>query len=173
LIMLAVALVGSLLAAAVALAASFPRPVLKSPGNGKRVHAGHIVLRANVHLPAGEHSLYAAIGPTRKAVARLILLKPAPKGCNSKCTFIKFRQVKPGVFTYRAKFVFPGAWNATPGKYYWQAQYTAPLPGAPLRGPQRDAQLPCRQVSAKTGSKGGGCARRPPAAGRRGSSARF
>ncbi|HET7050900.1 MAG TPA: hypothetical protein VFI54_21720 [Solirubrobacteraceae bacterium] len=117
--------------AAVALAASFRRPALKSPGNGKPVHAGHIVLRANVHLPASEHSLYAAVGPTRKAVARLILLKPAPKGCNAKCTFIKFRQVKPGVFTYRAKFVFPGAWNATPGKYFWQAEYTAPLCQAP------------------------------------------
>jgi hypothetical protein len=130
-IALAVVLVGSLVAAAVALAASFPHPALKSPGNGKSVHAGHIVLRANVHLPAGEHSLYAAIGPSRKAVARLILLKPAPKGCNAKCTFIKFRQVKPGVFTYRAKFDFPGVWNETPGKYYWQAQYTAPLCQAP------------------------------------------
>jgi hypothetical protein len=131
LMVLAGVLVGSLVAAAVALAASFPKPVLKSPGKGKTVHAGHIVLRAIVHLPAGEHSLYAAIGPTRKAVAALILLKPAPKGCNAKCTFIKFRQVKPGVFTYRAKFIFPGIWNATPGKYFWQAQYTAPLCQAP------------------------------------------
>jgi len=54
------------------------------------------VLRVNVHLPAGEHSLYAAIGPSRKA-----------------------------------KFDFPGVWNETPGKYYWQAQYTAPLCQAP------------------------------------------
>ena len=130
-IALAVVLVGSLVAAAVALAASFPRPALKSPGNGKSVHAGHIVLRANVHLPAGEHSLYAAIGPSRKAVARGILLKPFPKGCNSKCTFVKFRQVKRGVFTYKAQFDFPGVWNETPGKYYWQAQYTAPLCQAP------------------------------------------
>jgi hypothetical protein len=130
-IVLAVVLVGSLVAAAVAVAASFPRPVLKSPGNGKTVHAGRIVLRVNVHLPRGEHSLYAAIGPSRKAVARGILLKPFPKGCNSRCTFIKFRQVKPGVFTYKAQFDFPGIWNETPGKYYWQAQYTAPLCQAP------------------------------------------
>ena len=130
-IVLAVVLAGSLVTAAVALAASFPRPALKSPGNGKRVHAGHIVLRVNVHLPKGEHDLFAAIGPTRKAVTRQILLKGAPKGCNAKCTFIKFRQVKPGVFTYRAKFDFPGVWNETPGKYYWQAQYTAPLCQAP------------------------------------------
>jgi hypothetical protein len=128
---LAGVLVVSLVAAAVALAASFPRPALKSPGNGKSVHAGHIVLRVNVHLPAGEHALYAAIGPTRKAVSRLILLKPAPKGCGAKCTFISFRQVKPGVWTYKAKFTFPGVWNETPGKYFWQAQYTAPLCQAP------------------------------------------
>ncbi|HYZ81801.1 MAG TPA: hypothetical protein VE571_11050 [Solirubrobacteraceae bacterium] len=130
-ILLAVVLVGSLVAAAVAIAASFPRPALKSPGNGKRVHAGHIVLRATVHLPASEHALYAAIGPTRKAVTRQIQLKGAPKGCNGKCTFIRFRQVKPGVFTYRAQFSFPGVWNETPGKYFWQAEYTAPLCQAP------------------------------------------
>jgi hypothetical protein len=130
-IALAVMLVCSLVAAAVALAASFPKPAIKSPVNGKSVHAGHIVLRVNVHLPAGEHALYAAIGPSRTAVARGILLKPFPKGCNSKCTFIKFRQVKAGVFTYKAQFDFPGVWNETPGKYYWQAQYTAPLCQAP------------------------------------------
>jgi hypothetical protein len=59
-------------------------PPAAEAGNGKSVHAGHIVLRVNVHLPAGEHALYAAIGPSRKAVARGILLKPFPKGCNSK-----------------------------------------------------------------------------------------
>jgi hypothetical protein len=128
---LAVVLVGSLVAAAVALAASFPKPVLKSPGKGKSVHAGHIVLRVNVHLPGGERHLFVAIGPTRKSVALQILDKPAPKGCNERCTFVELRQVKPGVWTYRAKFSFPGIWNETPGKYFWQAQYTAPLCEAP------------------------------------------
>ena len=125
-------LAGSLVAAAVALAASFPRPALKSPGNGKSVaRRAHRVARRTFIYQPGEHALYAAIGPSRKAVARGILLKPFPKGCNSKCTFVKFRQVKPGVFTYKAQFDFPGVWNETPGKYYWQAQYTAPLCQAP------------------------------------------
>jgi hypothetical protein len=132
---LAGVLVGSLVAAAVALAASFPRPALKSPGNGKSVHAGHILLKVNVHLPSqlprAERHVFAAVGPTRKAVARLILDKPAPKSCSAKCTFVELRQVKPGVWTYRAKFSFPGVWNETPGKYFWQAQYTAPLCQAP------------------------------------------
>lgn len=26
---------------------------------------------------------------------------------------------------------FPGVWNETPGKYFWQAQHTAPLCQAP------------------------------------------
>jgi hypothetical protein len=133
---LAGVLAGSLIAAAVAAAfPSFPRPVLKSPGNGKSVHAGHILLKVNVHfpssLPRSERHVFVAIGPTRKAVARQILDKPAPKGCNSRCTFVELRQVKPGVATYRAKYDFPGIWNETPGKYYWQAQYTAPLCQAP------------------------------------------
>lgn len=135
LMVLAAVLVGSLAAAAVALAASFPKPVPKSPGNGKSVHAGHIVLKVNVHLPSqlprSERHVFVAIGPTRKDVAREILDKPAPKACGERCTFVELRQVKPGVWTYKAKFSFPGIWNETPGKYFWQAQYTAPLCEAP------------------------------------------
>lgn len=132
---LAVMLVGSLVTAAVALAASFSKPVLKSPGNGKSVHAGHILLKVNVNfpsqLPGDERHIFVAIGPTRKAVERLIINKPAPKGCGERCTFVELNRAKPGVFTYRAKFIFPGIWNETPGKYFWQAQYTAPLCQAP------------------------------------------
>jgi hypothetical protein len=131
----AAVLVGSLVAAAVALAASFPQPALKSPGNGKRVHAGRIVLKVNVHLPSqlprSERHVFVAIGPTRKLVARLIQAKPGPKSCGFKCTFVELHQVKPGVWTYRSQFTFPGIWNETPGKYFWQAQYTAPLCEAP------------------------------------------
>jgi hypothetical protein len=131
----AVVLVGSLAAAAVALAASFPKPVPSSPGNGKSVHAGRIVLKVKVHLPASlprsERHVFVAIGPTRKAVSREILDKPAPKGCNERCTFVELHQTKPGVFTYKSQFSFPGIWNETPGKYFWQAQYTAPLCQAP------------------------------------------
>ena len=134
-IVLAVVLVGSLVAAAVALAASFSKPVLKAPGNGKSVHAGHILLKVNVNfpsqLPRSERHIFVAIGPTRKAVSRQIIDKPAPKGCGERCTFVELTRAKPGVFTYRAKFDFPGIWNETPGKYFWQAQYTAPLCQAP------------------------------------------
>ena len=132
---LAVMLVGSLATAAVALGASFSKPVLKSPGNGKSVHTGHILLKVNVNfpsqLPRSERHIFVAIGPTRKAVSRQIIDKPPPKGCGERCTFVELTRAKPGVFTYRAKFDFPGIWNETPGKYFWQAQYTAPLCQAP------------------------------------------
>jgi hypothetical protein len=134
-ILLAVVLVGSLVSAAVAFAASFSKPVLKSPGNGKKVHAGHILLKVGVNfpssLPRSERHVFVAIGPTRKAVSQLIIDKPAPKGCKDRCTFVELSKGKGGVFTYRAKFDFPGIWNETPGKYFWQAQYTAPLCQAP------------------------------------------
>jgi hypothetical protein len=120
----AVLALGSVALAAVA-------PVLRSPRNGHRVHAGHV--RLVVYDPAvGGSSLYVAIRRQRK-LDRYGYLVHAPCNVAKGCDFITLRHWKghPGYWTYVAGVSFPGYWATTPGRYYWQASIVAPLCAAP------------------------------------------
>ncbi len=131
---LVVALVGTLALSAVALASGLSAPILKSPGENARVHAGKITMKVkDPGVPNSVRPVYLAIGPSKSAVHRLIMLKGEPRGCDGKCDFVAMKPWKrhPGMWIFTSSFDFPGYWAATPGRYYWQARHTAPLCQAP------------------------------------------
>ncbi|MFZ0041901.1 MAG: hypothetical protein WAK93_11380 [Solirubrobacteraceae bacterium] len=122
--LLAVACV--LAGAAGAIASPTSRPVLKSPGNGKRVHAGHVKLKVfDPGVPKDVSPVYVTIS-NKRSLDRFGHLK-VHSHCASKCDFVALRRGGGGTWTYKAPFNFPGYWAVTPGKYYWQASHTAPL----------------------------------------------
>lgn len=127
---LAIGVVAIVLAGAtVALGSPFSAPVLKSPGKGKRVHAGVITLIVtDPGVPRDVQPVYVTISPNRHKLDRYGRLKQY-KGCGSKCDFVALRP-RPhhaGQWIYKTVFNFPGYWAVTPGKYYWQAEHVAPL----------------------------------------------
>jgi hypothetical protein len=114
--------------AAAAFGSGFSSPVLKSPGKGKRVHAGVITLIVkDPGVPKDVRPVYVTISPKRKLdkYGRLFQYK----GCGSKCDFVGLKPWRhhAGEWIYKSQFNFPGYWAVTPGKYYWQAQHVAPL----------------------------------------------
>lgn len=127
--LLAIGVVAVVLAgAAVAVGSPFSHPALKSPGKGKRVHAGVVTLIVrDPGVPKSVRPVYATISPKKKLnrFGRLTTYKT----CGSKCDFValKPRTGHPGEWIYKTPFNFPGYWAVTPGKYYWQAQHVAPL----------------------------------------------
>lgn len=106
----------------VALAAS-RGPILKSPRQGQRVHAGHI--RLVVYAPgaaaAVHHDVFLELS-TKRLVKHGTLL--SPNTCTS-CDFVTMKRWAHhrGYWIYTAPFNFPGYWAVTPGKYYWQIHY--------------------------------------------------
>lgn len=122
---LAVVLAG----AAVALGSALSHPLLKSPGKGKRVHAGVITLIVkDPGVPKPVRQLFVTIS-NKHSTDRFGHLAQY-KGCSvGECDFVKLkaRRHHPGEWVYKSQFSFPGYWAVTPGKYYWQAQHVAPL----------------------------------------------
>jgi hypothetical protein len=114
--------------AAVALGSPFSAPVLKSPGKGKRLHAGVITLIVkDPGVPKDVQPVYVTISPKRK-LDKYGRLKQYG-GCGSKCDFVALKPWRhhAGEWIYKTPFNFPGYWAVTPGKYYWQAEHVAPL----------------------------------------------
>jgi hypothetical protein len=125
---LAAALAAVLAFSAVALASGLSSPVLKAPHNGGRVHTGRITLIAkDPGVPNDVRPVYVAISPKRKLdrYGHLYKCLKVSRGCE----FIALRpwHGHPGMWKYTATVGFPGYWAVTPGKYFWQAEHTAPL----------------------------------------------
>lgn len=118
-------LVVMLATAAVATAASSLRPTL-GPPNHKTVHAGTFTLKVKDPAAVARHvSVFVSIAPTRKTNKDGQL----KSGCSvaKRCNFVKLKRWKghPGWWIYppQKEFNFPGYWQTTPGKLYWQAQH--------------------------------------------------
>jgi hypothetical protein len=114
--------------AAVAWGSPFSHPVLKSPGKGKRVHAGVITLIVkDPGVPKDVRPVYVTIS-NKKSLNRFHRLTTY-KTCGSRCDFVALapRKGHAGEWIYKTPFNFPGYWAVTPGKYYWQAEHVAPL----------------------------------------------
>jgi hypothetical protein len=126
--LVAVALVGTMAVSAVALASGFSAPILKSPGNNARVHAGKITLVVkDPGVPNDVKPVYVQISPKRKLdryghLARCINVS---HGCDF--THLSPWRGHPGMWRVTVNDSFRGWWSVTPGKYYWQANHVAPL----------------------------------------------
>jgi len=136
----ALALGGVLAAGAVALASPLSAPVLRSPHQGSRVHAGVITLVVNdPGVPKSVQPVYVTISPRRSLDrdGRLTI----DKNCDSRCDFVALRpwQGHPGMWIFKSPFNFPGYWAVTPGNYYWQANHVAP--GCVLKGCEAVSQI--------------------------------
>ena len=116
------AVLGATLALLLALAgaafAGGTAPTLLSP-NHKHVGPGRIRLVVNIPLRAANHGVFVAVTPQRKLDKFGHL-----KACFvNRCDFVGPTHWKGSLYSYVAKFNFPGYWSVTPGKYYWQAHY--------------------------------------------------
>jgi hypothetical protein len=112
----------------VALGSGLSRPVLKSPGNGKRLHASVITLIVkDPGVPKSVRPVYVTISAKRKVDRYGKLIEY--KGCGSWCDFVALTPWRhhAGEWIYKSAYNFPGYWAVTPGKYYWQATHVAPL----------------------------------------------
>jgi hypothetical protein len=122
-----IALVCAMATAAVAIAAPFSPPVQKAPGNHHAVGAGVVTLIVkDPGVPKDVRPVFVTISPRRTLdkYGHLKLLK-----CVGRCDFVAMRPWRghPGFWIYKSKFNFPGYWAVTPGRYFWQAEHTAPL----------------------------------------------
>jgi hypothetical protein len=95
-------------------------PQLRSPR--RAVHAGHI--KVTVYIPDPglviRHNVFVIIVPKRRVTDGLLDL---PKRCGFRCVVTTMKHKSAHVWTYSDHFQFPGLWQDTPGKYYWQAYY--------------------------------------------------
>ncbi len=115
--------------AAVALGSPFSKPVLKSPGSGKRVHAGVVTLIVkDPGVPRHVQPVYVTISPKRK-LNRYGRLTDKNCSLGVQCVFVALKPWRhhAGEWIYKSQFNFPGYWAVTPGRYYWQAEHVAPL----------------------------------------------
>jgi hypothetical protein len=126
--LLAAVLVCALAVSAVALASGFSAPILKSPGNNARVHAGKITLVVkDPGVPKDVQPVYIQISAKRKLDKNGYLARCI--NVNHGCDFTSLRPWRghPGMWKLTDNLGFPGYWAVTPGKYYWQANHVAPL----------------------------------------------
>ncbi len=105
-----------------ALAASSLAPQLRSPVHGKAFVAGHkikfTVYIPNTSAPTDGHVfLYLS----KKKILKSGLLA-FPHGCGFRCNNATMKRVgHTHLWTYSDPYHFPGNWQDTAGKYYWQA----------------------------------------------------
>jgi hypothetical protein len=124
----ALAIVFALAGTALALANGFTTPVLKSPKQGQKVHAGTITLTVfDPGVPKSVNDVGVQIEPKRKLDKNGFLRTclEVSEGCDD--IGLKPWKHHPGYWRTVVNISFPGFWAATPGKYYWQASHTAPL----------------------------------------------
>lgn len=118
----------ALAGAAVALASPFSAPVLVSPHTGGSVAAGTITLIVkDPGVPKSVRPVFVQISRHRKLDKNGFLARclNVSKGCDFIA--LKPRNGHPGEWIAKSGPGFPGYWATTPGKYYWQANHTAPL----------------------------------------------
>ena len=118
------AVVGAIGSSGVALAAGgLAAPQLRYP-EGKSVPAGHVTLRVYVPNPSVVINRKIFFILTDKRIVKGGLLD-LPARCGFRCivTTMKSAGHAGHLFTYSDHFQFPGLWQDTPGRYYWQAYY--------------------------------------------------
>jgi hypothetical protein len=109
----------------VALAAGSLAPQLRAPKQGKAVRKSHVKLTVYVPDPSNiiqGGKVFLTVS-TKRIVKRGELL--TPKHCGFHCNIGEFKRVKGSkhLYSYVDPNHFPGNWQDTPGKYYWQAFY--------------------------------------------------
>jgi len=123
-----------LMGAAVAAASNNTAPTLKSPGRDAKVHTGVITFKVyDPGLSGASSPVFVAVNRHRQ-INKNGLLNGSCK-VNKGCDFFTMKHWKghPGWWIYKspADTSFHGWYASTPGKYYWQAEHTAPLCDAP------------------------------------------
>jgi hypothetical protein len=109
----------------VALAASGVAPQLRAPKQGKAVRRSHVKLTVYVPDPSNIISggkVFLTVS-TKRIVKHGVL--GIPKHCGFHCNIGEFKPVKGSkhLYSYVDPNHFPGNWQDTDGKYYWQAFY--------------------------------------------------
>jgi hypothetical protein len=95
-------------------------PRLRSPHG--TVHAGHIKVTVDIPDPGLliRHNVFVIIVPKRRVTNGLLDL---PGRCGFRCVVTTMKRRSTHVWTYSDHYQFPGLWQDTPGRYYWQAYY--------------------------------------------------
>lgn len=122
-IALAVAVICLLAGASAALAAGGLAPQLRSPRGGKAVKAD---VKLTVYVPDPGNVINGNIFLTisdKRTVKRGLL--QIGKHCGFRCDIATMKRVRQSahLYTYVDHYNFPGNWQDTPGRYFWQAYY--------------------------------------------------
>lgn len=107
-----------------ALAAGSLAPQLRSPGAGKVVHEGHVKLVVYVPDPGDVINGNVFLTVSDKRLVKKGLLQ-TPKHCGFHCWIATMKRVPHSAHLFYSvdRFHFPGNWQDTPGRYYWQVFY--------------------------------------------------
>lgn len=98
-------------------------PQLRAPKGGKAVTAGHVKLKVYVPDPANAINGHIFLYISDKRIVKKGLLQ-APKHCGFRCDIAIMKRVgHTHVYTYVDPYHFPGNWQDTAGRYYWQVYY--------------------------------------------------
>jgi hypothetical protein len=108
----------------VALAASSLAPQLRSPKQGASVHRSHVKLTVYVPDPSNAINGHIFLNIANKRVIKHGELQIG-KHCGFHCDIATMKRVKGSkhLYSYVDPYHFPGNWQDTDGKYYWQAFY--------------------------------------------------
>ena len=98
-------------------------PQLRSPKGGKAVTVAHVKLTVYVPDPADAIDGHIFLDISNKRIVKGGLLRP-PKHCGFHCDIATMKRVGHShLYTYVDPYNFPGNWQDTPGKYFWQVYY--------------------------------------------------
>ncbi len=113
-----------LLALSGAAAAAGLAPQLRSPKAGKAMAAGGRV-KLTVYVPDPGNAINGHIFLTisNKRIVKGGTLRWSKK-CGFRCDIATMKRVgQTHLYTYVDPYHFPGNWQDTPGRYYWQVYY--------------------------------------------------
>ena len=107
-------------------------PQLRSPLRGKAVRAGHVKLTVYVPDPANVIDGHIFLTISNRRIVKGGTLRWS-KHCGFRCHIAIMKRVGHShLYTYVDPYHFPGNWQDTPGRYYWQVDYYPK--GAPVFG---------------------------------------
>lgn len=124
LIVSAVALICALALTGAALAAGNLAPQLRSPVRGKAVTVSHVRLTVYVPDPGNVINGHIFLTISDKRLVKNGLLE-TPKHCGFHCNIGLMKRVRHSahLYSYVDPYHFPGNWQDSPGRYYWQVFY--------------------------------------------------
>lgn len=108
----------------VALAASSLAPQLRSPKQGHAVPVHHVKLTVYMPDPSNAINGHIFLNIANKRVIKNGELQIG-KHCGFHCDIATMKRVHGSahLYSYVDPYHFPGNWQDTPGKYYWQVFY--------------------------------------------------